>query len=60
MLVLKILSTVFVSISYITMGLKNVFATGEKYKGVNMKKYIFWCVYGVCWRTLVIATLWLI
>ena len=57
MLVFRILSTVFIGISYITLMMKNVVLFSDDTK---MDRFACWTLWGVAWRTFIIVSIWLI
>ena len=58
MLVFRILGTVFVGISILTMLFKNAgLATDDD---LNIKLFSLWSVWGLAWRAFVIVALWMI
>lgn len=58
MLVLKILATIFVSISIITAVIKNAYMCDNE--DVSKLSFIVVLLYSILWRALVIVALWVI
>ena len=56
-MVFRILGTVFVGLSFVTMFVKNTFVFSDS---KNPIAYILTMLYSVAWRALVIVALWII
>lgn len=59
MLVLRILSTVFVGISFITGIIKNIVMLNDEDR-TNVPATMGWSIYSIAWRVLIIVSIWLI
>ena len=58
MLVFRILTTVFISISIFTALLKNIAVINDKEAQVGAT--VFYCLWSVLWRAFVIVAVWVI
>lgn len=60
MLALSIVSTIFIGVSCITSIIRNACIFSDEEGGIHFNLFFFFSFWGLAWRALVIATIWVL